>query len=272
MRAVNLIPAEQRSGASVGAGRSGGAAYAVLALVAGLAVMAALYGSAHHQISSRKAEAATLTARAQAAQSAAARLSPFTSFIALRQERTAAVEQLANSRFDWAHVFHEFGRVIPVNASITSLTGTVGSTNPAAAPRAPVAPSAPAAASPSSSASPPAAGSPPAASAVTPPAGAAVASSTPPGSVPTFAVSGCAISQYVVAETLTRLRLMDGVSNVTLLSSTKSAAGGSTTAAGGGCGANQPSFSATVTFQPLPVPSATPATSTVAVTPGGGLK
>ena len=34
MRAVNLIPAGQRSGASVGAGRSQGGAYAVLALLA----------------------------------------------------------------------------------------------------------------------------------------------------------------------------------------------------------------------------------------------
>ena len=53
MRAVNLIPAEQRGGASVGAGRSQGAAYAVLGLVAGLAVMVVLYGIARHQVTSR---------------------------------------------------------------------------------------------------------------------------------------------------------------------------------------------------------------------------
>ena len=193
MRAVNLIPAEQRGGGSVGAGRSGGAAYAVLALVAGLAVMALLYGSAQHQVSSRRSQAASITERAQAAQSAAARLAPYTSFIALRQERTQAVEQLVNSRFDWAHVFHEFGRVFPVDASLSSLTGTIGTATGGA-----------------SSASAGAAGSP-----------AAVASATPPGSVPTFTVSGCATSQTAVAQTLTRLRLMDGVSNVTLQSSTK---------------------------------------------------
>jgi Tfp pilus assembly protein PilN len=243
MRAVNLIPADQRSGGSVGAGRSGGAAYAVLALVAGLAVMALLYGLAHHQITSRKTQAATLTAHAQAAQAAAARLAPYTSFIALRQERTQAVETLVNSRFDWAHVFHEFGRVFPADASISSLTGTIGSAPGTAG-------GSPAGASSSSSS---AAGS------------TTVASATPPGSVPTFTVSGCATTQTAVAQTLTRLRLMDGVSNVTLQSSTKTAAGGG---AGGGCPGGDPAFAIQVTFQPLPTAAAvSAATTTVSTSP-----
>ena len=50
MRAVNLIPAEQRSGGVVGAGRSGGVAYAVLGALCGLALMALMYGIAHHQV------------------------------------------------------------------------------------------------------------------------------------------------------------------------------------------------------------------------------
>jgi len=45
VRAVNLIPAEQRSGGVVGAGRSGGVAYAVLGALCGLALMALMY---HH--------------------------------------------------------------------------------------------------------------------------------------------------------------------------------------------------------------------------------
>ena len=43
MRAVNLIPADQRAGAAGVGGRSGGGAYAVLALVGGLALLALLY-------------------------------------------------------------------------------------------------------------------------------------------------------------------------------------------------------------------------------------
>ncbi len=61
MRAVNLIPVEQRSGQPVGAGRSQGGAYAVLVVVGGLALMAYLYGEARHQISSRGAQATALT-------------------------------------------------------------------------------------------------------------------------------------------------------------------------------------------------------------------
>ena len=63
MRAVNLIPSEQRSGGTVG-GRSGGAVFLVLGLLGGLIVLAFLYGSSHRELQSRRAEAATLSARA----------------------------------------------------------------------------------------------------------------------------------------------------------------------------------------------------------------
>jgi len=248
MRAVNLIPAEQRGGAPVGLGRSGGAAYAVLALCAGVAIMAVLYGLADHQISSRRAQAASLTAKAQSAQAAAAQLAPYTSFIAMRQARTQAVAQLVDSRFDWAHAFHELGRVLPASASITSLTGTIGTGSPSG--------------SSSSSSSSSAAN-----------ASATVASATPPGSVPTFAISGCASSQAAVAETLNRLRLIDGVSSVTLQSSTKASSSGSSAGAVGGSGAcpnNSPAYNLTVIFQPLPTATTPVATTaTVAATSAG---
>jgi Tfp pilus assembly protein PilN len=128
MRAVNLIPVEQRSGQPVGAGRSQGAAYAVLVLVGGLALLAFLYGQSKHQVTSRRAQAASLAAQAQQAQATAERLAPYTSFIAQREQREQAVNALVDSRFDWAHVLHEFGRVLPPQASISSLTGSVGGT------------------------------------------------------------------------------------------------------------------------------------------------
>lgn len=228
MRAVNLIPAEQRSGQPVGAGRSQGGAYAVLALVAGLALMAYLYGSAQHQITSRRAHAAALVAQAQQAQSAAEKLAPYTSFIALRNERVQDVQTLIDSRFDWAHVMHEFGRVLPTQASISSLSGTIGAAGASSAPAA--------AASPSSSTPSTAASS--------------VSSATPPGSVPTFTLAGCATSQSMVALTLEHLRLIDGVKEVTLQNSTAGTGAGSS--GGGGCAGHDASFAAVVTFNPLP--------------------
>ena len=128
MRAVNLIPADQRTGGSVGAGRSQGAAYALLGLFAGLAVMTLLYGLASHHISSDKKEAAALAGAAQQAQAATAALAPYTSFIQLRKARVEAVAQLVDSRFDWAHAFHEFARVLPASASVSSLSGTIVTT------------------------------------------------------------------------------------------------------------------------------------------------
>ena len=96
MRAVNLIPSEQRGGSAGAAGQSEGGAYIVLGLVAGLAVLALLYGLAHHQISSRRGQAASLTAQAQTAQAQASRLAPFKSFVSLRDTRVQAVNELVN--------------------------------------------------------------------------------------------------------------------------------------------------------------------------------
>ncbi|MHB8241702.1 MAG: hypothetical protein ACYDHN_06895 [Solirubrobacteraceae bacterium] len=250
MRAVNLIPAEQRGGGSVGAGRSGGGAYAVLGLLAGLAILALIYGMAHHQVSSRRAQAAALSTQAQQAQEAASRLAPFTSFIALREERTQAVSQLVNSRFDWAHAFHELGRVLPTQISISSFDGSVGSAGTTTTTTTPAAP-----------ATPTGSGSTAAASATA----SSVASATPPGAVPTFTLGGCATSQPAVAVMLERLRLIDGVSEVVLQSSTKGSGGSAGAGGGGGCPPRAASFTVQVNFDPLPaVTAASSAAKTVA--------
>ncbi len=237
MRAINLIPSEQRSGQPVGAGRSQGGAYAVLVVVAGLALMAFLYGRSAHEIKSSRAKAASLSAQAQQAQADAERLAPYTSFIALREQRVQAVEGLVDSRFDWAHVLHEFGRVLPAQASISSLSGTVGGSATGSA----------VSASGSSGA-------------------------TPPGSVPIFTLAGCATSQSAVALTLERLHLIDGVKEVSLQSSTtgSSSGGGS---ASGSCVGHDATFNATITFAPLPSASAVTTatkTSTTAVSNSAG--
>jgi hypothetical protein len=259
MRAANLIPAEQRSGAAVGAGHSEGGAYAVLAVVAGIAVLAVLYGMAHHQITSRSAQIASMTARSQQVQSDASRLAPYTSFIALREQRSQAVAQLVDSRFDWGHVIHEFGRVLPLNVSISALTGTIGSTTTSTvASSAPAPATGPAASTPGSSAP---ASSTPAATA------APVTSATPPGSVPTFTLAGCATSQPAVAQMLERLRLIDGVATVALQSSTKTSNSGS----GGGCPATAPVFNVQITFEALPSTAAAAASAkAVSNTTGAG--
>lgn len=235
MRAVNLIPSDERLGGAA-AGRSEGAAYIVLALLAGLAILALLYGISRHQVSSRRSQLASITARTEQAQQAASSLHAYTSFMSLRQQRIQAVEQLVDARFDWAHTLHELGRVLPADASITSLSGSVGS---------------PTSSTSSSSST----------------AGAAVSSATPPGSVPTFTLGGCATSQAEVALTLQRLRLIDGVGNVALQSSTRTAGASS---ASNSCGAHT-AFNVTLTFDALPsAPASGKGATQLTASSGGG--
>lgn len=122
--------------------------------------------------------------------------------------------------------------MLPRDVSLASLSGTIGSTTGAAG-----------GAGKSSSATSAAAST-----------SATVASSTPPGSVPTFTLSGCATSQTEVALTLDRLRLIDGVGEVTLQSSTKTTGGGSGGSGGGSgsCPGSDPAFAMQIAFEPLP--------------------
>jgi Tfp pilus assembly protein PilN len=230
MRAVNLIPSEQReSGASL-IGRSGGGALAVVVLLAALALLAFMYGSAKHSESKSKSELATVNAELSNARAQAGRLAPYTTFIATANQRVQTVSQLVAARFDWSHSLRELGRVLPRDASLTSLHGLVGaSSGPGASSSTPSAPS----------------------------TGATPASATPPGSVPSFTLSGCATSQSEVAQTLQRLRLIDGVTDVELQSSVKSSSSsGSSPAASGSGGAACPSgtatFAAQISFAGLP--------------------
>jgi len=251
MRAVNLIPAEERRGVSVGGGRSGGAAYILLGAFGLLAVFVLLYGLARHQVSDRKGKLASIAVQKRQAEESASALAPYTSFIALREERVKAVEAVVDSRFDWAHAFHELGRVLPRDASIASLDGTIGAgtattTTTASAPAATTAASASATAS----------------------------SATPPGSVPTMTLTGCAATQSEVALTLQRLRLMDGVSSVNLQSSVRNEGSGGSSGASstGGCKPSSPSFTVQIAFEPLPTPTAKGGASTELTAATGGGK
>jgi Tfp pilus assembly protein PilN len=245
MRAVNLIPGEQRQGAGSITGRSDGGALIVLGLLAGLAVLLLMYGSAHRKISSQNGEVASLTAQASAIQARTGRLAPYTNFVSMADQRTQTVAQLVQSRFDWSHALHELGRVLPPGSALASLHGTVG----------------PAGATSSSSTT------------AAPVSGATPASSTPPGSTPVFVLTGCAASQSVVAQTLQRLRLMDGATEVQLQSSAKSGSSSASSGSAGGCPPGAPSFAVQVQFAGLPsapAPSVSTGSPSTAAAHGNG--
>lgn len=235
MRAVNLIPSEQRSGSGSIAGRSGGAALIVLALIVGVAALAALYGTAARQVSKESGEVAAIEAQTRAVSARAGRLTPYTTFVAMAEQRTKTVAQLVQARFDWSHTLHELGRVLPSDSSLLTLQGTAGG----------------ASATNSSASSSSAAATP--------------ASSTPPGSTPLISLTGCSTSQAEVAQTLQRLKLMDGVSDVHLQSAIKSSSSGKSSS--GSCGSGQVTFSITVTFAALP---STPIPTVAPTVPASG--
>ena len=241
MRAVNLIPDDQRERSSGFANRSNGAVYIVLGMVAGLALLAFLYGVAKHEVSSKEAEVTRYEAEASRIQAQATRLSPYKTFVAMREGRETAVRELVDTRFDWSHALAEFGRVMPSGTAISLIEGCVAPVSKTGGSSEGCSSSGGGGSSSSSSSSSKGAS--------------AVTSATPAGSVPKFVLSGCAKNQSTVARMLSDLRLIDGVQSAELQSAGSGASGGSN------CQGSLVSFGVHVTFQPLPTPPSSSSSS-----------
>jgi Tfp pilus assembly protein PilN len=242
MRAVNLIPAGDQRGAGGAAGRSNGGAYILLGALALIVVALGAFTVTGKSVKDKKSELARVNAQSAAAQAKVAEFNSYTKFAALRTKRVDTVKQLANSRFDWAHALHELARVLPTNAWLTTLNAT---TKPGVS------------------------------------AGSSSGALRGSLAVPAIEVAGCTTSQASVARLMARLRLIDGVDQVSLQDSSKSAAsssaGGDSAGGGDDCtGGNShfPKFSIVVFYAQGPAaPSATTGgTTTVAsvssTTPG----
>jgi Tfp pilus assembly protein PilN len=189
MRAVNLIPAEERRGS--GSGGSGIGSYIVLGALVLVVALSAGFALTNRSLERSRHELASVEARAENAEAAAQQLASYTSFSALREKRSDTVRSLASSRFDWSRTLHEVARTIPSNAWLTSLRGTVtpttqlggGANDPLRA--------------------------------------------SLPG--PALEILGCTVGQDDVANVISSLRRVNGVQRVSLSSSEKlqQAAGGS---------------------------------------------
>jgi len=123
MRPVNLIPSEDRPG-NRRPMRGGPLAYIVLgALVAALVGLSVLVVTGN-QISDREVEVVQLEEQTSKAEAKARELASYTQFHAVREERTATIASLADSRFDWERVMRELALVLPGDVWLTNLTGT----------------------------------------------------------------------------------------------------------------------------------------------------
>jgi Tfp pilus assembly protein PilN len=248
MRAVNLMPDR------AGRGRAEAVripAYAIIAVLAAALVLVTVYVTTNNTIADRQAKVGSLQAQAAQANAQAVSLNKYIQFEKLAQTRAETVRQIAATRFDWHSSLSDLSKVIPSNTSLQSLYATVA---------------------PGSGTG----------------GGAGTGNTSALRSditVPAFELTGCTKTQDDVARLMSRLRLINGVTRVTLADTVKpdsnSAAGaaagsaGSTTAAG--CGANAPSFDLVVFFSPLagasPTGTATPTAATAtgtATTPSTG--
>jgi Tfp pilus assembly protein PilN len=122
MKAVNLIPVDERRGSG---GGSGLGSYLVLGVLALVVAVAAAYTLANRSISDRRDELARVKAQVEATTAQAQALQAYTSFATLSKQRTETVRSLATSRFDWSHALHEVARTLPSNAWLTSMRATV---------------------------------------------------------------------------------------------------------------------------------------------------
>lgn len=131
MRAVNLIPGDDRGSRAVRAAGTGGIVYVLLGGLALTVALAGLWTNSSNQISSRQAKLATVTIAADAAEARASDAAPYEAYASLAEARLATVASLSATRFDWAQSLRELSRVLPADVWLTSLDGTSGATGEA---------------------------------------------------------------------------------------------------------------------------------------------
>jgi Tfp pilus assembly protein PilN len=122
MKAVNLIPADERRSAGAG---SGLASYILLVVLALVVAGGVAFTLVNRNVSDRRKELADVQSRVQTANNEAQALKAYTAFTTVREQRSETVRSLATSRFDWAHALHEVARTIPSDAWLTAMRASV---------------------------------------------------------------------------------------------------------------------------------------------------
>jgi len=178
VRAVNLIPAEQRRGAGGLAGRTGGIVYVLTGGLAVLVLLGVIYALAVHSVADKKGQLATVTQQVTETQAQAQVLQPYIAVASLGESSTKQVVTLAKSRFDWPNAMRQLALALPSDVTFVSFNGSTTD-----------------------------------ASSVAP---GTTASSTGNGGT-SFSISGCASTQHEIAGVLTNLASVPEVTNVSLV-------------------------------------------------------
>lgn len=202
MKAVNLLPPELRGttkkpaamAATPGPKASGGAGpFVVLGVLAFAVLAVAAYVLTSNSIKDREAELARVKADQAATLAKANALKPYADFQTMAVARVATVNALASSRFDWEQSLRDMSRALPGDVHLTKLTGNLG-TNAAEG-------------------------------------GAGGSSIRGALTAPAIELQGCTRTHKDVAQMMSRLRNIRGVTRVSLASSDKEAAAGTVAAA-----------------------------------------
>jgi hypothetical protein len=181
VRAVNLIPADQRRGAGGLAGRSGGVVYVVTGGLLVVVVMGVVYASAVHSVATHETQLASVTAQVQAVDAQSQALQPYVQVASVSEQKVHQVTTLAQQRFNWPTAMEQLALALPNDVAFTSFSATVGGS--------PTTPSAP------------------------------VTAPTPgTGSATGFALVGCVNGQGEIPSLLTNLASVPGVTDVHLVS------------------------------------------------------
>jgi Tfp pilus assembly protein PilN len=218
MKAVNLIPADARKNRSGPSNAVRVPTYALLGLLAAALALVTVYVLTGNTIADRKAQLNTLQAQVAQAQAQAAKLGDYGRFAQIAHTRLQTVAGIAATRFDWHEALSDLSQVVPSNTSLQTLSGTVA---------------------PGASTG----------------GGGGGGSSNLRSDIPTPALElgGCTTSQDNVARLMSRLRLIDGVTRVSLSTSQKTAIGAGGSSSGTvGCGPTATNFNMVVFFKTLP--------------------
>ncbi len=202
MRAVNLLPPDLRGAATTAAASvrparervEGAGAYVVLGALALCVAMLAVFVVASNGVKQKQTDLTAVTAQADAAANAAAKLKPYADFDAMAKARVETVRGLAAARFDWEQALRDLSRAIPGDVKLQSLTGDMGLPGTGGSSGDPLRGSIQA---------------------------------------PAISLAGCAPSQPAVARLLARLRAVDGVTRVSLSKSAKTDSSGGGSACSG---------------------------------------
>jgi Tfp pilus assembly protein PilN len=252
MKAVNLLPQDLRSGGNrpapaVAAGdpeAGGPGAFIVLGALALCVVALAGYVLTSNLVKDREAKLADTTAQAAVVTSQMNALKPYADFESVANTRIATVNDLATQRFDWEQALRDVSRTLPADVTLSQLSGTLSTET-----------------------------------------GTGGGSSSLRGAldVPAIELQGCTAGQSDVAELMSRLRGVDGVTRVSLSKSdketatprsmTEAAASGSALGDVNACGRGdgKPSFDLIMFFEDdadaAVDPSGTSTTAAAAATP-----